>query len=135
MKLLKGGSRRTVILIGRYAFKFPSFESFDTFAEGLIHNISEYRFSMMKLPELCPVIFHIPGGLLNVMPRCDLDISDDRKMLAEWQKLAEKSGMQSLLNNIVETKKDSVGRLPNGRVVAVDYAAPLVKIVYVKEAI
>lgn len=140
MKILKGGSRRTVVLIGKYALKFPSFYSFNSFVEGLIHNISEYEFSTMEIPELCPIIFRIPGGFLNVMPRCKCGVwpgwdEDDCKLLNDWQEAAKKSQRSSLLENIVEPKEDSVGRLPDGRVVAVDYGAPLVKIVYMKESV
>lgn len=129
---MKKGYRRWVFTVGRYAFKIPALSSFDSFIEGLLHNMSEYHFSQLDAPELCPIVFRLPGGFLNVMPRCECGIWpgwDDAScaLLDEWVALAETSERSNLLLHIVEMKQDSVGRLPDGRVVAVDYASPFVK--------
>ena len=132
MKLRKG-YRRWTLLIGNYAFKFPALSSLDAFTEGLLHNISEYGFSLIEEPLLCPVIWHMPGGLLNVMPRCECGVwpgweEKDCALLDEWQAMAEASPRKNLLSHIVDMKEDSVGLLPNGAVVAVDYAQPFIKL-------
>lgn len=101
------GASRTVILTRRHAFKLPSLRSWRGMLWGLLSNLRERERS--GSPDLCPVRFSLPLGLLVVMPRCapvPLDlIPDPRAMPADdpdaW-------------------KADSFGLL-NGRVVRVDY--------------
>lgn len=109
------GCSRTVLLIGNYAFKFPSFlYLWKHFLNGLLHNMQEVTFSNMQLPYLCPVLFYLPGGFLNVMPRC--------RELTESEYL--KLGIQSHFNRIsiitIENKSSSYGWY-KGKVVAFDY--------------
>lgn len=72
-KMIKG-STRYVFFIGKYAFKIPSFYSYDNFLLGLLANRNEVRFSKINhvfyRKRLCPIKFYLPLGLLVVMPRC-----------------------------------------------------------------
>lgn len=112
------GVTRTVLLVGRYAFKFPAMGEWRLFLLGLLANMQERMFARTGWPELCPVLFSLPGGWLVVMRRA--------KVLTEpeWLALDEKE-VSEFINRpgyIVpaELKSDSFGWL-DGRLVAVDY--------------
>ncbi len=108
---IRHGTTRTVLLIGRWAFKIPSFVEWRLFLLGLLANMQERKFTTLGDPLLCPVIFQVPGGFLCVMPRCTPltrhEYSEHLVELKNWPLP-------------VEHKLDSVGWL-NGRIVAVDY--------------
>lgn len=108
--MLKYGTTRTVLLIGNFAFKFPSCVEWRLFLQGLLANMQEKKFSGFH-PDLCPVKFSIPGGFLIVMPRCKPLSRDEYE-----DNLIELSDF----GIPVEPKLDSVGWL-NGKIVAVDY--------------
>lgn len=108
MKVIRS-STRTVLLAGSWAFKIPSFRSWDGFLRGLLANMQEAEFSLTEWPELCPVSFSIPLGLLVVMPYCR-PLSEE-----EWPDRGEYMVP-------VEMKPDSFGIL-EGRIVAVDYGS------------
>lgn len=63
------GVTRTVWLIGPLAFKFPSLVEWRLFLLGLLANMQESKFSKTGWPELCPVLWSLPGGWLVVMKR------------------------------------------------------------------
>jgi len=63
------GTTRTVWLVGPWAFKFPSLTKWRLFLLGLLANMQEREFSATKWPELCPVVWSIPGGWLVIMRR------------------------------------------------------------------
>lgn len=109
------GATRVVFLVGRYAVKLPRPTAWRTFLNGLLANMQEREFSRTGWPELCPVIWSVPGGWLLVMPRCQ-PMSD-----AEWCDFEPESFTENAEYHIpVEPKQDSFGLLA-GRVVAVDY--------------
>lgn len=92
---VKKGARRWVFITEKYAFKIPSLSSFEAFIEGLMHNISENSFAELELPELCPIVFRIPGGFLNIMPKCKCGTwpgwdKKDCEVLDKWIEKAEK---------------------------------------------
>lgn len=103
------GVTRTVWLIGKYALKFPRLSEWRLFLLGLLANMQEALFSG-TWPELCPVIWSLPGGFLVVMKRAE-SISDE-----DFDNL-DKARFKDLP---VEMKSDSFGLL-NGKVVIVDY--------------
>lgn len=117
------GTTRTVILIGGYAIKIPVFTEWRLFLSGLLANIQEVTFSRAGWPELCPVIWSIPGGWLVVMQRAEPLTREQFFALnyAEWIK-----GGKDLPKGEwvipVENKQDSFGYL-DGRLVAVDYGS------------
>jgi hypothetical protein len=43
--------------------------SWKHFLYGLLANMQEAQFSKTSWPELCPVLWSLPGGFLVVMPR------------------------------------------------------------------
>lgn len=112
----KRGATRMVLLTKRLAFKFPLVYSWDTFLSGLQANMQEAVFSATGWPELCPVIFAVPGGFLNVMPR--LQTLEAPMSARRYRRMTRKRGY------IVpaENKATSWGYLL-GRVVAVDYGS------------
>ena len=60
------GATRAVFLIDKWAIKVPNFYyGWRPFLWGLLANIQEKEFSRMKLAELCPVVFSLPGGFLS----------------------------------------------------------------------
>lgn len=112
------GTTRTVFLIGRFAIKFPAMVGWPLFLLGLLANMQEAKFSRCGWPELCPVLFSIPGGWMIVMQRATV------LTVAEWISM-DKSSIDAFINKPdyvlpVERKSDSFGWL-NGKLVAVDY--------------
>lgn len=108
MRLNRSGRNRWVVLVGRWAVKFPSFRSWRDFLFGLINNMNEAAWSAH--PGACPVVASIPGGFAVVMPRCAPVTWADLEALDH----AQFAGLR------VEHKPDSFGLLA-GRIVAVDY--------------
>lgn len=111
------GATRWVILIGKYAIKIPRMDSWRQFLYGLLANMQERVFSKTKWPELCPVLFSVPGGWLVIMPRCtSLSVQDFRKFDIKSFTRKETRIIP------VEGKIDSFGWF-DGRIVAVDYGS------------
>ncbi len=118
-KDVKYGTTRTVVLLGKYAFKFPRIhhntDMWKLFLQGLLANMQETLFGTCGFKSLCPVVFHIPGGFLTVMLRAE-PLSE-----YEWTFLdLEKHFENEVSPDLVEFKQDSFGKL-NGNIVAVDY--------------
>lgn len=76
--------------------------------------MQEHEFSATGWPELCPVLFSVPGGWLLVMRRAK-PLSD-----AEWCSVHPEWGYREEYVVPVEMKRDSFGVL-DGRIVAIDY--------------
>lgn len=116
------GVTRFVILTRRYAIKIPRFwwygrPRWKALLWGLLANMQEKAFSDAEWPELCPVVLYVPGGFLNVMPRCQMcnrELSDE-----EYRALTERADGSRVP---AENKSDSFGYL-HGRLVAVDYGS------------
>ncbi len=115
MECITRGATRTVFLIGGYAFKFPSCRSWRFFLQGLLANIQEREFSKTKWPELCPVVFAIPGGFLTVMQEAE-PMPDEIWNDLNVETWANREGYTIP----VEAKQSSFGIL-NGKIVVVDY--------------
>lgn len=73
---IRAGATRTVILTKRYAFKFPRFYrarrefEWSRILMGMLANLQERYWAQFNLPQLCPIVFSDPLGLVVVMPRC-----------------------------------------------------------------
>lgn len=115
---------RIVLLTKRWAIKVPNFlDGWKLFLKGLLSNMQERELGRMDYPELCPVLFSLPGGWLVVMRRVEL-LSDD-----EWPEFInhptirkEKPHHVRWCGVVVERKANSFGRL-DGRVVCIDYGS------------
>lgn len=105
MVALRWGRNRWVLLVGAWAVKAPRCRRF-----GRLNNANEAAW-WRESAALCPVLWASPGAWLIVMPRAE-PIGD-----------AEFAGLEPMLPALpgVERKASSWGRLPCGRVVAVDY--------------
>ncbi len=108
------GATRAVLLVGRVAIKAPRMSTWRTFLNGLLANMQEREFARTGWPELCPVVFSVPGGWLLVMRRAE-PLSD-----AEWYTVHPEWGDREEYAVPVEIKRDSFGVL-DGRIVAIDY--------------
>ena len=104
------GCNRITVLTKRYAIKIPNIRSYTQTLWGLLDNTNEVK--CRKLEGVCPVIFWLPLGILNVMPRCT-PISDDQFSSLNYE-------AYRMRGVTVEYKRCSFGLL-NGRIVAVDY--------------
>jgi len=109
------GCTRTVWLIGPYAFKFPAGAEWRLFLLGLLANMQERLFSRTGWPELCPVIWSIPGGWLVVMKRVRV-LTEDEFANLDLEKWVERGDYTVP----AEIKHDSFGWL-DGKLVAIDY--------------
>lgn len=109
------GVTRRVLLIGRFAFKVPAMSEWRLFLLGLLANMQEAVFSKCGWPELCPVLFSLPGGFLVVMKRARV-LTDEEFKSIDAEGFVKREGYTVP----AEMKSDSFGWL-DGRVVAVDY--------------
>lgn len=110
------GVTREVLLVGRYAIKIPKLiYGWHKFLCGLLANMQEAQFSACGWPELCPVIFSIPGGWLVIMRRAD-PLTDEQWEAFDARKFVDRHDRCIP----AETKRDSFGFLA-GRIVALDY--------------
>ena len=117
------GASRWVLCIGGYAIKFPSFYGYTNFLDGLECNYLElknYRYYGKKgyypIEKLCPIIFHLPLGIIIVMKRA--------KPLSgiEFSNFNYENFIKTDNSNIpAEKKPDSFGII-NGKILAIDYA-------------
>lgn len=110
------GSTRTVFLLGALAIKLPSVVEWRLFLLGLLANMQERKFSRTGWPELCPVLFSLPGGWLLVMRRA-------RELTREEFDSLDLSAFVNQNSNYVvpaELKMDSFGWIGT-QLVAVDY--------------
>lgn len=123
--LNKSGASRYVILTKRYALKVPRWSHWRTFLQGLLANMQESTFGSTGWPEICPVLFSLPGGFLVVMPRV--------RVLTMQEFLENEEQLSYMLSGCLDTgerrrdyvvpaemKPDSFGWY-RGRLVAVDY--------------
>lgn len=112
--LNRRGSIRWVVLTSRHAYKFPAPYSWRSFLYGLLNNMNEAAQS--SKPGACPILWRLPGGWLNVMPRC-AEVGEKDFALIDARAWAQDRGL------VVEPKRDSFGLL-NGAFVAIDYGWP-----------
>lgn len=132
MKWCDDGVTREVFLVGRFAVKIPKLiYGWRNFLQGLLANMQEQAFRQGEWPDLCPIVFSIPGGWLVVMRRAD-PVPEDR-----WSAfLRDRLGADAIrtihprdeirswnggdYTVPVEVKRSSFGLL-DGRIVAIDY--------------
>lgn len=109
------GTTRVVILLGGWAIKIPAWQEWRLFLLGLLANMQECKFWETRWPELCPVLWAIPGGCLVVMRRArplskkEFNTIDLKKWVNRGEYVIP-----------VEIKMDSFGWI-DGNLVAVDY--------------
>lgn len=117
------GANRLVILTRRHAFKLPNLlGGWWAVLWGLIDNIQERRANgrVRRWPGpaqdgICPLLFSLPGGFLNVMPRAR-PLTD-----LEWATFDYAAHVNRGAYWIsAEHKRDSFGVL-DGAIVAIDY--------------
>jgi len=87
------------------------------FLLGLLANMQERMFSKCKWPELCPVLFSVPGGWFLIMRRAKplTRVEFDNLDLERWIK-------KENYTIPAEIKMDSFGWV-DGKLVAVDYGS------------
>ena len=114
---IKYGTTRTVFLFRNLAIKIPNHVEWRLFLHGLLANMQETKFSKTGWPELCPILFSIPGGFLNIMKRARPLTREEFFSLNvdEWREKED---------YIVpcENKLDNFGCL-DGRIVTIDYGS------------
>lgn len=115
--MIERGCTRVVVLLWRWAFKFPAVRyGWRNFLRGLLGNLQEIQANQFPCPEVCPIHFYVPGGFMVVMTRCR-PLTDEEWAAFDPEAFCRKE------DYVVpaEYKQDSFGVMPNGRIVAVDY--------------
>lgn len=124
MQIIRTGICRTVILIGRWAIKVPSFRGHITgdlrgrvagFCHGILANQSEHVWHTFEgwSGGVAPVLHSWLFGVVQVYPRCEpLDVADDEVGRATLPLLDPDPG---------DVKVDNYGLL-DGRIVRLDYS-------------
>lgn len=115
------GVTREVILVGRWAIKFPTFRSWRMFLWGLLSNMQEVTWGKaMKVESgakqywserLCPVLWSLPGGWLVVMRRVERVCTENAEV--DYDNFKGLPG---------DHKPENFGWL-DGRVVMLDYGS------------
>lgn len=118
MKYIPYGVTREVFLTQHYAIKIPKLRyGWKLFLNGLLANMQERQFGTLGWPELCPVVFSLPGGWLVVQRRA-APLTDH-----EWVTFSARLRLHlSRVAVFVEHKRCSFGVL-DGRIVAIDYGS------------
>ena len=112
---VRSGCTRLVLLVGPWAVKLPHFlRGWRDGLYGLCGNMNEAERS--GAPAACPVLWRIPGGFLLVMRRADA-LADEEFACLDAPSLCDPQLTST------ERTRDSFGRLPDGRVVVVDYGS------------
>lgn len=116
MKIVTKGTTRITLLVGNIAVKIPHLcNGWELFLQGLLANCQERKFSRIGWPELCPILWSIPGGWCNVMRRAE-PLTDQQWADFDYQGYIESTNGGMLAEN----KRDSFG-VVNGKIVVVDY--------------
>lgn len=125
MMEIKYGSTRTVFLIRNWAIKIPVFCEWRLFLCGLLANMQERDSSIY--PEVCPVIFHICGGLLIVAKRARelTELEFEQEILPKCIREDTEDYLIYIVDKedyflFVEGKPSSFGWL-DGKIVIIDY--------------
>jgi hypothetical protein len=118
LRVKREGCTRLVVLVGRYALKFPRFDlSWKLGLQGMLCNMQEAEFGRGEWPELAPITFAIPGGFLVIQRRCE-PMPDD-----VWATFNARKFIRRREYHLpVEEKQDSFGIL-DGQIVAFDYGS------------
>ena len=117
--LNRTGYSRAVFALGAFVVKVPRLATWERFLYGLLGNMQETYLGQFEWPELCPVLFALPGGFAVVMRRAQVCTD------ADWP---GEDACKEIISNAnradrcvpAELKPDSWGWL-NGRLVAIDY--------------
>jgi len=115
-----GGATRVVIQCGSIVIKLPRAGSWKQLLRGLLANLCERQFGRLGWPELCPVIWADPLGVIVVMPRVAVLTAEEFAAIDYHAAVTRPDGTS--LADLVERKWNSFGWL-GGRVVAIDYGA------------
>jgi hypothetical protein len=116
-KNIEKGSSRFVFMFWKYALKIPSLRSYDSFLRGILANMQEYNFyRYIKTEKLCPIIFYLPGGVLNIMPKLKTLTTDEFNRINCPNLYISENGTTLP----IEAKPDSFAHY-NNKIVAVDY--------------
>jgi hypothetical protein len=128
----RNGATREVLLTGRYAIKLPKLTGgWSFFLRGLLANMQERRCGAARWPELCPVVFSLPGGWILVMRRTE-PLAEEQWKKFRRERIGDdttnyRRGFIKPWNDAsaeyivpVDLRRDSFGLL-DGFIVAVDY--------------
>ena len=124
-KFIKGRTR-VVFLTNRFAFKVPNFFNWKMFLLGLQQSMFE-RENTMASQFLMPLLFSLPGGWLNVMPRAkDVFTEDQHPDLLNYFKavyvLAKSNELEGVTTlDIIEVAEPANFGWYKGHVVCIDY--------------
>lgn len=115
---LKFGSSRRCILTKNYAFKIPRLSPYRSFLRGLLANLQEQSFwKYCHYDELCPIIFSLPLGFMNVMYKAD-ELNENDFQLVDL--FLTNIRTKEYVIPFESDKLSSLGKL-NGKIVIVDY--------------
>lgn len=120
---VRSGATRTVFLVWRWAIKVPVLGGgWARFLQGMLANLQERYWSNQGYPQLCPVLFADPLGVVVVMPRL---VTIPRPLATEdfdvLSAITSSDGFLCSLS-ILDNAPHNFGWL-NGRIVAVDFGS------------
>ncbi len=113
------GTTRIIFELKAVVVKVPNFrDGWKLFLTGLLSNMQERQFGALGWPELCPIVWSLPGGWVVVMKKARM------MTRAEFDKFDANDFIEDGLfcTLPVEPKMNSFGYY-KGRIVAVDYGS------------
>lgn len=119
MKVCHKGCTRTVILVGRYAVKIPTFSSWELFLKGLFNNIQEGKYVDLNTPDLAKVLYCNTLGFICVMEKVR-PVRNRGLFWVELSKLVSDSHLPSEFI-LYDAKPENFGYDHNNRLVKLDY--------------
>lgn len=86
MKVNRTGGTRVVLITKKYAIKFPRFNSWKAFVQGMLSNMTEGQWKGYDNKHLCPIAYSNRFGLMVVMHRAE-PVEDEELFNSNLQKL------------------------------------------------
>lgn len=118
MKVNKTGGTRIVIITKRYAIKFPRFNSWMAFVQGMLSNMTEGQWKDYPDKHLCPIHYSNRFGLIVVMARAK-EIENEGLFWCELESLYHSCSLNRDFYEYDAFPKNF--GYYNGRLVKIDY--------------
>lgn len=88
MKVNRTGGTRVVLITKKYAIKFPRFNSWKAFVQGMLSNMTEGQWKGFGNEHLCPIAYSNRFGLMVVMHKAE-SVEDEELFNRDLQKLCD----------------------------------------------
>lgn len=118
MEIDRKGCTRIVLIFKNFVVKLPSMYCFESFLEGILSNIREYKFKDSPADfNLAPILFRLTP-LILVMKKCE-PVVDIDKYFNDLDKLCKDGGLPTNFY-LSDAKPENYGYM-KGKLLKIDY--------------